>query len=156
MWNGPRRAWNRSYFAKINFPMVVNFDGTFKNELMLFYFIEDYLSYVTQRNAKTLLWISLVIRQKGESQNGCFKKTSMPNFPKNEHFLPLIRTRRCAYQGLRNVVFWKIWCALYSWNTRFEIRPFALLPTISLAEVRRLDQAENIFHLKRDVLLWIV
>ena len=63
--------------------MVVNFDGTFKNELMLFYFIEDYLSYVTQRNAKTLLWISLVIRQKGESLNGCFKKTSMPNFPKN-------------------------------------------------------------------------
>ena len=80
--------------------MVVNFDGTFKNELMLFYFIEDYLSYVTQRNAKTLLWISLVIRQKGESQNGCFKKT--------KH---------------------------------------------SLGEIRRLDQAENTFHLKRDVLL---
>ena len=30
-----------------------------------------------------------VIRQKGESQNGCFKKKqSTPNFPKNEHFLP--------------------------------------------------------------------
>ena len=23
----------------------------------------------------------------------------------------------------------KIWRALFSWNTRFEIRPFALLPT---------------------------
>ena len=29
-----------------------------------------------------------VIRQKGESQNGCFKKQSTPNFPKNEHYLP--------------------------------------------------------------------
>ena len=31
------------------------------------------------------------------------------------------------YQG----VFWKIWHALFSWNTRFAIRPFALLQTIS-------------------------
>ena len=28
-------------------------------------------------------------------------------------------------------VFRKIWRALFSWNTRFEIRPFALLPTKS-------------------------
>ena len=27
------------------------------------------------------------------------------------------------------VVFRKIWRALFSWNTCFEIRPFALLPT---------------------------
>ena len=27
-------------------------------------------------------------RQKGESQNGCYGKESMPNFPKNGHFLP--------------------------------------------------------------------
>ena len=31
---------------------------------------------------------SSVIRQKGESQNGCFKKKSTPNFPKKQHFLP--------------------------------------------------------------------
>ena len=31
---------------------------------------------------------SSVIRQKGESQSGCFKKTSTPNFPKIKHFLP--------------------------------------------------------------------
>ena len=31
---------------------------------------------------------SLVIRQKCESQNECFKKTKHVNFPKNEHFLP--------------------------------------------------------------------
>ena len=28
-------------------------------------------------------------------------------------------------------VFRKIWHALFPYNTRFEIRPFALLPTIS-------------------------
>ena len=35
----------------------------------------------------------------------------------------LIRTRACAYQGV------KIWCALFSCNTRFEILSFALLST---------------------------
>ena len=28
-------------------------------------------------------------------------------------------------------IFWKIWRALYSCNTHFEIRPFAFLPTSS-------------------------
>ena len=27
-------------------------------------------------------------KAKGESQNGCFKKTKHAKFPKNEHFLP--------------------------------------------------------------------
>ena len=31
--------------------------------------------------------ISSVIRQKGESLNGVSRKQSMPNFPKNKHFL---------------------------------------------------------------------
>ena len=42
---------------------------------------------------------SSVIWQKGESQNGCFKKTSAPNFPKNEHFLP---TDKHKWQQRRN------------------------------------------------------
>ena len=28
-------------------------------------------------------------------------------------------------------VFWKTWWALFSWNTRFKIRSFVLLPTYS-------------------------
>ena len=32
-------------------------------------------------------------------------------------------------------VFWNIWRALSSRNTRFEIRPFALLPTHSTYEI---------------------
>ena len=36
---------------------------------------------------------------------------------------------RVRIRGLEMFVFRKIWRALCSWNTRFEIRPFALLPT---------------------------
>ena len=43
---------------------------------------------------------------------------------------PLIRTCTCDYQGVKNVRSQKIWRALFSWNTRFEIRPFALLPAL--------------------------
>ena len=32
---------------------------------------------------------SFLIKQKGESQNGCYKKKSKPNFPKNQYLLPL-------------------------------------------------------------------
>ena len=69
---------------------------------------------------------SLVIRQKGESQNGFFKKIARQIFRKTIISYPLIRTCTCAYQGVRNFVFRKM-LALFSWNTRFEIRPFALL-----------------------------
>ena len=67
---------------------------------------------------------SLVIRQKGESQNGCFKKIKHVKFSENEHFLP-----PCACQEVM-LFFCKIWRALFSWDTCFEIRPFALLPTL--------------------------
>ena len=50
------------------------------------------LKYSTLEH-ETMIWtgITTVIKQKGESQNRCFKKISTPNFPKNEHFLPLDR-----------------------------------------------------------------
>ena len=73
---------------------------------------------------------SSVIRQKGESQNGCFKNTKQAKFSEKRTFLtPLIRTLRI--RGLEMFVFRKIWLPLCSWNTCFEIRPFALLPTTS-------------------------
>ena len=49
---------------------------------------------------------SSVIRQKGESQNGCFKKTKHAKFSaKMNIFNPLTRTRTFAYQGVKNVRF---------------------------------------------------
>ena len=44
---------------------------------------------------------------------------------------PLIRTRTCTYQEVRNICFSENLACFFSWNTRFEIPPFALLPTIS-------------------------
>ena len=37
----------------------------------------------------------------------------------------------CAYQEVQMFVFRKMWHALFLCNTRFEIRSFALLPTLS-------------------------
>ena len=49
---------------------------------------------------------SSVIRQKGESQNGCFKKNKARQiFRKTNISYPQIRTRTCAYPGVRNVRF---------------------------------------------------
>ena len=53
---------------------------------------------------------SSVIRQQCKSQNGCFKKQSTPNFPKNEHFLP--PDAHTAHHGVM-FVFRKIWRALF-------------------------------------------
>ena len=66
-------------------------------------------------------WSSLDIvgnKGKGESQNGGKKKTKHAKFSEKGNIsYPLIRTRACVYQGVRNV-------------RGFEIRLFALLPTI--------------------------
>ena len=52
--------------------------------------------FVTVRMKDT----SSVIGQKGESQNGCFKKTKHVKFPEKRTFLT-----PCLYQGVRNVRF---------------------------------------------------
>ena len=58
-----------------------------------------------------MLWRKLtinssVIKPKGEFQNACFKKTKHAKFSEKMHIsYSLIRTRTCAYQGVRNVHF---------------------------------------------------
>ena len=63
-----------------------------------------------------------VIRHKCKSQNVSFnfKKTKHAKFSEKSTF----RTPWYAHAHER-----KIWRALFSWNSRFEIRPFSLLPT---------------------------
>ena len=46
-----------------------------------------------------------VLRQMGESQNGCFKKKTRQILQKTNIPYPLIRTRTGAYQGVRKVHF---------------------------------------------------
>ena len=73
---------------------------------------------------------SSVLWQKGESQNGGNKNTKHAKFSeKRTFFYPLIRTRTCTYQGVKNVRFSENWRALYSCYLRFEIRSFAIVPT---------------------------
>ena len=44
------------------------------------------------------------------------------------------------------IVFRKIWRALFSWNTRFEIHPIALLPTKFHRLQRRIYDLANIYN----------
>ena len=74
--------------------------------------------------------ISSLIRQNGESQNGFYKKNKARKiFRKKNIYYPLVRRRACACQEVM-FIFQKIWHALFSCNTRFEIRPIVLLATI--------------------------
>ena len=57
-------------------------------------------------------------------------------------------------------VFREIWRALFSWNTSFEIRPFALLPTNfakrNLQDLLNLEFIlENLWNLSWEILLRI-
>ena len=61
--------------------------------------------------------VSSVIRQKGESKNGCFKKTKHVKFLEKRTFLTLIRTRMHAYQGVKNVRFFEKFDVLYFLET---------------------------------------
>ena len=63
-----------------------------------------------------------LIRQKGESQNGCFKKTKHVKFSEKRTFLT-----PCAYQGVRNVRFFgkfSVLCFLETPVLRFALLPY--------------------------------
>ena len=68
--------------------------------------------------------ISTVIRQEGESQNRCYKK-STPIFPKNEHFLPpdryvcVLGGKKCLFVGKYGALFFLVTPVL-----RFVLLPY--------------------------------
>ena len=49
-------------------------------------------------------------------------------WPMNRPNSPIYRTKTIFNHVSFGFVFRKIWRALFSWNTRFEVRPFSLLP----------------------------
>ena len=57
----------------------------------------------------------IVLRQKGESQNGCFKKTKHSKFSEKHIFYPLIR-KKCSFFGKFGVL-----CFLKTPVLRFAI-----------------------------------
>ena len=75
------------------------------------------------------LWCltSLVIRQKGEPQNGCLKKTNLVKFSENEHFLPPdTHTHVCVSGGKKCLFFGKfgVLCFLETTVLRFVLLPY--------------------------------
>ena len=82
---------------------------------------------------------SSVIRQKGESQNGCFQKTKARQiFRKTNISYPLIRTRASAYQGVRNIRFSEnlaCFCFFETPVLRFTLLPYYRQTTKLRAEV---------------------
>ena len=86
--------------------------------------------------------ISSVTRQKGESQNGCFKKTKHAKFSEKQTFLtswyahaqvPLdtLRYRTCAYQVVIDVCFSGNLACFVFLKHPFWDSPFSLITTIS-------------------------
>ena len=70
-----------------------------------------------------------VIRQKGETQNGCFKKTKYAKF--SEKFTCVYEgvrhtQRACAYQGIRNVSFLENLTCFVFLKHQFWDSPFCL------------------------------
>ena len=57
------------------------------------------------------------------------QKKSPPDFPKNEHILSPDKHTCVRIRRKEMFLFRKIWRVLFSCNTRFEIRPFTVLPT---------------------------
>ena len=75
--------------------------------------------------------LSLVIRQKGETQNGGNKKTKHVKFSEKRTFLtPWDAQVRVRIMGWEKFVFRKIWHVLLSCYLCFKICPFALLPKL--------------------------
>ena len=74
-----------------------------------------------------------VIRQKGESQKGCYKKTKHAKFSEKWTFLTpwYTHVRTCAYQmGKKCLFFGKfgVLCFLFLWDS-----PFCFIPTDSFS-----------------------
>ena len=80
-------------------------------------------------NLHSIFWILispklLVIRKKGQSQNGCYKKTKHAKSSKKQTFLtPWYTHARVRIRGEEMFVFPKNWHVLFPCNTLFKTRP---------------------------------
>ena len=69
-----------------------------------------------------------LIKQKGKSENGCFKKKMHVKFSEKTNIsTPLIRTRTCAYRGVRNVSFFGKFDVFFFLKHLFWDSPFCLI-----------------------------
>ena len=78
-------------------------------------YLQSFRKYITFGN-KAKGRISKLVLQENKARQ-VFRKTNI-SYPRLR-----IRGKKCSF------FFQKIWRALFSWNTRFEIYPFTVLPT---------------------------
>ena len=91
-----------------------------------------YNTHIVDNKAKG--WISKLVFQENKA---------LQIFRKNEHFLPPdTLTYVCVSGGKKCSFLRKIWRALFSWNTRFEIHPF--LPYYRRYELRESGSLINL------------
>ena len=70
------------------------------------------------------------IMQKGESQNGCFKKNKTPNCPENERFLPSDTHILCVSGGKKCSLFGKFGILCFFLKHPFWDSPFCLITVV--------------------------
>ena len=63
-------------------------------------------------------------KKKKKSQNRCYKKTKHTKFSEKRTLLTLWNANIGSHIRRRNVRFSEIWCALFFYNTHFEILPY--------------------------------
>ena len=105
----------------------VVFKKTAKNILFPFFKAFKLFRITTQPKLRKYLQCSFssVIRQKGESENGCFKKTKHAKFPEKQTFLTSWYVV-CVSGGKKCLFFWKfgVLCFLETPVLRFVLLPY--------------------------------
>ena len=81
---------------------------------------------------KLFIWVLAFVSNKAkcESQNGGNKKAKHAKFSEKQTFLTPWYARTCVYQGVRDIRFSEYLACFAFLLPPFEIRSFALLPTI--------------------------
>ena len=74
------------------------------------------------------------IRDKGESQDVCYKNITKGTFPKNKHFLPPDTHKHACVSGIRNVHFSENLACFVFVYIRFKTRPLTLTSTVQNAK----------------------
>ena len=102
-------------------------------EKQTFPFINSIICVTSLKINQNIPWScdynSSVIKQKGESQNRCFKKINHAKFSEKQTFLNHWYT-----EGVRNVRFLENLACFVFLKRCFEIRPFALLSLVQMKD----------------------
>ena len=119
--------------------------------LLLYYSITTccFSSSVTRVTGRVLVLKTTIssseIRQKSESQNGCFKKTQHAKFSEKQTFLTPISTRTCAYHGAKTVRFSEKLACFVFLKHPFWDSPLCLI-TVRTRGLRNISFSENLSY----------